>query len=131
MRNISIYYLIVLLILVVGCSNQDNIVIIEGSNIKNKELVDVFYSNIKNNESSTLVIENRNGKEGQKSISTYKFNGIDISYEVVEPEKNKGFVIKCEDIEKENENNSIIYKLIECSNTGLGKETISIIKIPK
>ena len=46
-------------------------------------------------------------------------------------EKNKGFVIKCEDIEKENENNSIIYKLIECSNTGLGKETISIIKIPK
>ena len=91
MRNISIYYLIVLLILVVGCSNQDNIVIIEGSNIKNKELVDVFYSNIKNNESSTLVIENRNGKEGQKSISTYKFNGIDISYEVVEHRKKQRF----------------------------------------
>jgi len=131
MRNISIIYLSVLLILVVGCSNQDNSIIIDGSKIKNVELVNRFYSNIEENESSTLVIEYRNGKEGQKSISKYNFDGTNISYEVLEPKENQGFVIVCEKIKKEDKDNFLTYKLTKCNNTESGKDTISIIKIPK
>ncbi|MGE7092325.1 hypothetical protein ACQKII_12950 [Lysinibacillus sp. NPDC048646] len=93
MRKISMYSLSVLLILVTGCSKQDNVGIIDGDKIKNIELINDFYSNVQNNESSSLVIENRNGKEGQKSTSTYKFDRTNILYEVLEPEENKGFVI--------------------------------------
>ncbi|MFJ7982544.1 hypothetical protein ACIQ1D_20025 [Lysinibacillus xylanilyticus] len=130
MRKISIYYLSVLLILVTGCSNQDNVVIIDGDKIKNIELVNNFYSNVQNNESSTLVIENRNGIEGQKSTLTYKFDGNNISYEVVEPKENKDFVITCKKIEKENKKNITSYNLTKCENTLFEKDSLSIIEIP-
>lgn len=115
----------------VGCSEQNQIVVIDGNEIANVEKVDEFYLKIQNNELAILTIENRNGKEGQKSISLYKFDGTNISYEVIEPEENEGFVTLCEKIEKENENNDTMYRLTECSNTALKKDTLSIIKIPK